>query len=523
MNNHNLSLKLFIAALVCLGVFLSFYYRFNPGGDYANYYFGSKFLIKGIPIDKIYDPASFNVLISDEGINKVFINYAPVPPFSLLFFIPFTVVDFYTSKVLFNLISVFIFCFSLYRFLEFVNFQNKFLPFLFLIIIMPVRNNIILGQSYLLLIFFLMEGYILSENKKQFSSSFLFAIPIVLKIFPAIIFIWLFITGRIKELWLTIIFCGILFLCVVPFTGFMHVWSYCTSTFPRLSAGEFNDPFSVTYQTITVLLRRLFVYDGMMNTHVWISSPLLFNVLNTLVIGFIFTAGIYVLRQYMQNTLFTFGFVVFLGLLISGYGTSYSLILLTIPAVDLLKENESLSLKITYAVLLILITVFPVHLFLKTSFPFQYIRLWLLLIVFTIMLSKRKLKISLWNYCIIIALLSIPVIFRYMKKEDESSYYLNSEPSALLLDFNIHQDKLMVYYFNDNGKDSTLYSTNFKVNKIEELPIINNQVLYQHTPLTFGGDLKKKAMLINGEELLYLSDKGKGVGLYSLRKLIINK
>ena len=522
LNSSSLLLRLFIAILVCIGIVITFYYSFKPGGDYANYYFGSKFLVQGIPVDKIYDPACFNVLISEEGIKQVFVNYGPIPPFSLLFFIPFTALDFYTSKLLFNLVSVLVFSFSLYGFLKFINFENKLIPFLLLIIIIPLRNNIILGQTYLLLAAFLMQGYILSVNKKQFISSFLFAIPIVLKLFPAVILLWLFITGRIKEFWLTVIFCAFLFLSVIPFTSFHHLFSYVVLTFPRLAAGEFNDPFSITYQTCTVLLRKLFVYDGMMNPYPWFDSPILFNILNTAIIGLLLTAGISLLRKYRESNLFTFGFIFLLGLLISGYGTSYSLILLILPAIGLLLEEKlKLSLKIVYTILLILITTFPVHLFFNAPFPFQYIRLWLLLIVFIIIIIKKEPPIPLRSYGIIAALLFIPVILRYMKKQDKSSYYLKNEPSALLLNFKIDKNNLIVDYFNDNGKDSILYPICSVVNNPKELPIINNQIIYQNMPITYGSDFKKKAILVNDKEVIYLSDKGKGVGLYSLRKLMV--
>ena len=63
-------------------------------------------------------------------------------------------------------------------------------------------------------------------------------------------------------------------------------------------------------------------------------------------------------------------------------------------------------------------------------------------------------------------------------------------------------------------------ATGFPVTDTAPLELRNNQIFYHGRQLTTTTDSKKKPMLINGSFILYLSDKNRGPGFYTLRKLI---
>jgi hypothetical protein len=46
-----------------------------------------------------------------------------------------------------------------------------------------------------------------------------------------------------------------------------------------------------------------------------------------------------------------------------------------------------------------------------------------------------------------------------------------------------------------------------------------NQLFYKGKQLTFSRDRKKKPMLATDGSIVYLSDKNRGVGFYTLRKI----
>lgn len=49
--------------------------------------------------------------------------------------------------------------------------------------------------------------------------------------------------------------------------------------------------------------------------------------------------------------------------------------------------------------------------------------------------------------------------------------------------------------------------------------ISDNQVYYQNEQLTFDHSNKQKSIIINGNEIVFLSDKNRGIGFYELRKI----
>ena len=55
----------------------------------------------------------------------------------------------------------------------------------------------------------------------------------------------------------------------------------------------------------------------------------------------------------------------------------------------------------------------------------------------------------------------------------------------------------------------------------EEIEILDNQIYYKNEQLTFDHSNKKDAVLINGNEVVFLSDKNRGIGFFDLRKMWI--
>ena len=160
----------------------------HPIGDFGNYYYGSKFWRQGIDPLKFYQSIHFfNSEIRQYETGIFFENYTPVPPFSLLFYLPFTLLKLSLAKVIFNLLGLFVFCFSLQRLIKVLNvFSPAFylLPFIFL---QPLYSNFHHGQAYLLVAALLFEFYIALQGNKRTTQALIIALLFCLKIFPAFI------------------------------------------------------------------------------------------------------------------------------------------------------------------------------------------------------------------------------------------------------------------------------------------------------------------------------------------------
>ncbi|MCX6274305.1 MAG: glycosyltransferase family 87 protein, partial [Bacteroidetes bacterium] len=262
-------------AFALLGIVLSIVFFSSPIHDFGNYYFGSKFALQGVNIRDIYEPYKFNLLIRNlPGFQdlKFLYNYAVVPPFTLLCYLPFTVTDVYTSKLLFNIISVLGFSFSLFRLLRHLKIVSPLVLLLPLLLFIPFRNNILFGQTYLLLTAFLMTGFVAEEKNKNTMAAIFYALTIALKISPAILLLYMLARKNYKAFSVTILFSSIFFLSSVYFTGWEFMKQYFLEFIPRMSTNEINNPWATTYQSITVLLRNLFIHDQLLNPTAMFSS-----------------------------------------------------------------------------------------------------------------------------------------------------------------------------------------------------------------------------------------------------------
>jgi hypothetical protein len=277
--------------LSALGIFFSIFFFNHPVHDYGNYYFGSTFALQGVNIRDIYEPYKFNLLIRDQpGMlhQEFFDNYAVVPPFTLLFYIPFTLADVYTSKFAFNIFSVFVFCFFLLRLLRHQDIQSPFVFLLLLIFIVPFRNNILFGQTYLLVTGFLLAGFVAEEKKKNLAAAIFYSLAIAHKISPAILLLYLIARKNFRSVFLTTLFTAALFLASVYITGWNFMKEYFLDYIPRMSVNEINNPYATTYQSITILLRNLFIPDQLLNPSAIFNSPVTFFILSGLCTGTLF-------------------------------------------------------------------------------------------------------------------------------------------------------------------------------------------------------------------------------------------
>jgi hypothetical protein len=104
--------------------------------------------------------------------------------------------------------------------------------------------------------------------------------------------------------------------------------------------------------------------------------------------------------------------------------------------------------------------------------------------------------------------------------DDDKSRILLAGPSPLIYQFAVEQDRLVYYYWDKEGTHEVV--TDSGVFTTADIPIIDNQLVYNGKTLTQSKDLKKQAMLVNGSQIVYLSDKNRGVGFYTLRVIPVN-
>jgi|GEM_PF-293016 len=538
-----------------LGVCL-YHSQVVPWSDFAGYYTGSHLLLKG-DYTAAYDMKALNDHIAAAGYKTGLVSYAPFPPFTSLIFAPFTILPMGMAKLLFNLLSALLFLFTVARAIHQLSISRYFALVIPIIFFIPIVNNIFFGQAYLLLCSLLLEGFLAHQRRRLTLSSLLWGTAILLKLFPALLFLFLLFRRKYRALLYLSIACALLLTGSLLING-IHSWEYYIAhILPKVNNGQLNDPFTYIFQSAFMLFKKAFIYDALLNPHPFINSPFIFIAIMALFKALILTICIvrtnqrFVVRRTdirsfrkmghlstkthfpdtptlgkKDDDLLSFAVWMTASILLSPNGSSYSLVLLLIPLLALANQLYHfkaihMGIAITATVLLLVACNIPVTRL--SSFPLwaQFPRLYLLLAFFIILTSPWT---KYWNtrltagLAILFFLLALPGLDR---NRDSSTYLLDREEHLYICDYEIRNNSLVYYYMDQDGRHEV--STGFRVYAAtnDGLALKNEQIWYKGRQMTTGPDRKKKPTLINNEYIVYLSDKDRGVDFYTLRQLTI--
>ena len=304
------------------------------GNDFANSYFGAIFFAQGKFDVGIFDPYTFNKRIYDLGYPNLFLSYNPNPPSTAIFFVPFTFLSLDTAKLLFNILTSCLFLLSTYRLCRQLEINWSFIMLsLAIVFFIPMRNQILFGQSYFLIFVLLVEGFIAHERKKTVLASILWGVAILLKIFPAIIFLFLIIKKEWRQTLYLSMTCGVMLVISLIFQG-MEVWKeYLFVVLPRNNQGEIQATYISSYQSGLMLFKYLFIKDEYLNPDPLIDSVTLFK--TSLVLFKAAVVGCCTIMLLYRKDILSFGVALLCGMLISPYGSTYSTLLLLILLVGI--------------------------------------------------------------------------------------------------------------------------------------------------------------------------------------------
>lgn len=533
--------------MVVMGVFLN-RSRSVPWSDYAGYYFGGRELLKGHYMGA-YHMKTLNDEVAAQGYKGVLVSYAPFPPFTSLVFAPFTILPLESSKWLFNLFSALLFVVTLWRCIRYFNITPYIALVVPVIFFIPLVNNLFFGQSYLLLCSLLLEGYLAYRKEKPILSSFLWAIAILFKLFPALIFLFLLLRRKYRSFLYLGIACGILLLPSLAVNG-LDAWKfYVSRILPKMSNGELNDPFTFIFQSFYMLAKRAFIQDQLLNPHPLLYNPYLFAGAMALFKALILSVCVLLTLRRKEDDFLPFAVWITASMLISPNGSSYSLILLVIPLLALAVRSfpsrvpgaaipaptgsparpataaRSVVDRQTTVAALLLLAACMVPVIHLSSYPLwaQFPRLYLLLLFFGVLAGPLKKALDIRLIAGLSILFFGVEIPRLQTDKDPSSYLLTREEHLYIYDYTIKNGRLVYYYRDEKGSHETPTGYPVYFTAADSLSLQNNQIWYKGRQLTFSPDQKEKALLVNDEYIIYLSDKNRGVEFYTLRQLRLDE
>lgn len=507
-----------ILPLLLLCLFYVYKATAFPIHDFANYYFGGYFLRQHTFTINTYFPYLFNKEIVVLGYAPSFAGFAPNTPFLAMLLYPFTFISLAAAKLVFNTISAILFIISIYRLSQFYKINWVYLVLIPLIFFIPIRNELLFGQVYLLLFFLLTEFWLANEKNQQFKAALFLCCAIFLKVFP-VLFVLIFLCKKQFKPLFYMLGISILMLGISLLFIDFDVWSiFIKDALFKASNGEIASAYVDNYQSVFMFLKRLLVFDANENPSGFLNYPNLFIALIIGVKIMLIAVGYYISKAY-KNLLIVFSFWIFASILISPYGSTYTFVLLVFPFFALLKSEISNSKKIAFCGLLLLVNNFPLSFFIENSFPISYLRLLFLVLLFGLFLLDLRQSIN-WKMVAVFTFIPMVLLLIFRKNETINSTLVIEKSPLLIYDYQIKNNQLTYFYWNEKGENSV--SIPFKTSSANELDIKENQIVSKNKILTFDKSHKYKPMLLDNKTVIYLSDYGRGIGFYTLRKINLN-
>ena len=486
----------------------------KPVHDFANYYFGGEFLGNGRFSANIYFPQWFNWQIVADGHAPAFAGFAPNTPFLALLFYPISLLPIATAKVVFNLISAALLLFSLKRLADFYRIAPRYLFLIPIVFAIPLRNEILFGQVYLLLFFFLAESWLAYEKKQSAKTAIFLSLAIMLKVFPVLLLVFFTFRKDFKIVAYAVAGCFLLTLATLPFCA-IDTWQfYLTDVLAKASNGEIASGFEPNYQSPFMFLRQWLVYDAVENPGGWFTSPAIFS---AVIFAFkikVLAIGWQLIRK-VQSQLHAFSYWIFACILISPYGSTYTFVLMLFPYFAIAKSQIGKWQKVAMLALIFLLSNFPLSVFIDLAYPMSYLRFFVLIAFFALLVSTLWRLVN-WKIVAACSLVGFGLKLTMPIPESPGKLLLHASP-LLVYDYEIKNQKLTYSYW--DGKGGHRASMPFESASVMPADLIRNQVYFHGKKLVYDKSHKRKPMIIDGKTLIYLTDAGRGIGFYTLRKI----
>ena len=182
--------------------------------DFFQDYASARNYLEGLPVytnQAIAIERYLGIKMDDNKQRYIIVNAHP--PTSILLFIPITFLDYADAQLVWNLISLGLFIFTLWRIFRELSIRISLWmlpPFIiFLLTCSPLRQQLNEGQLNFLLLFILVEVWIANRSERNYLAGGLIGIAASIKLFPGFMFLY-FVLRRKWQSILSGIICFIL-------------------------------------------------------------------------------------------------------------------------------------------------------------------------------------------------------------------------------------------------------------------------------------------------------------------------
>ncbi len=494
--------------------------------DFSNSFFAAHIAKNTTNIeDIIFDIYSFNQYIWKEGYTEVFADFYINSPFNGFVFYPLTVFkNAYLAKLIFNLISCLLFLITIYKLaikeLKKDLWWITLIPLLFFV---PIKNQILFGQSYFLVLSLVIFGYLMIKNNRENITSLLFSFAILIKIFPLFYIISFVFHWKPKMILKTSLICLLLILISMSILDFELWRTYVFEIIPNTIANKSAISFQYSAQSIDVFLKRVFIYDSYHNPTANFDSKEAYIIIKWVVKSFILGIAISISLQKKEDLFVLLSVWIVTLFLLQSNTATYTQIFWLIPLYHMIKQRQKHKvLTYTFVLILFIMCNFPFNIFVDAHIIFRFSRLWFMLFLGFIFYAGFSKALN-YKMILVVLLILAPLQYKLFidEKGTKSNYALDKKKYFIIYDYSLQNNHIAYNAIGINGPETEL--TNILVSHIDTTRCViqNNQIYCDQKQVTFDYSLKKKPMLINNS-VYYLTDLRARRGAYTLKKIVLD-
>jgi len=289
---------LLLAALVGLFVWRALIPAWSlENSDFPNYYLAARLYRQGYSLDRVYEWMWLQRQKDHAGLQNPVATYVPVTLLSILPALPFSSFPPLVAKRCWVIVDLILLGLAGILANRLTGLGARRIAIFTFLTIFPLRSNVILGQQHVLVLLLLTLAAWLYFSHRPASSGAVLALAAALKIYPAL-FVFYFLRKRQWGGLAGLVF-GALGLAALSLWlfGYEAHRAYVWEVLPRAMRGESVDPYHIFSQSVSALLRRLFISEPELNPQPLVHWPVAYAILQPLWQALIFVPFLWLISS----------------------------------------------------------------------------------------------------------------------------------------------------------------------------------------------------------------------------------
>jgi hypothetical protein len=246
------------------------------GSDFPQYYLGAKLVAEHYSLDRFYDWIWLQRIANHFGVHHELVGFSGLTPFSTFPLLPLVWLEVMQAKHVWVLLNIGILVATVHVLSKTCGLTARKTWLIALLAVIPLRNDLALGQMHLLVFALLVLGWRFHLRGKQVAGGCCIALAGALKIYPLFYCFYFLVKKRWNALGAavaTTVACGVASLVLFGKTATnVFLWRQL----PRLLNGEALNPYLTSSTSTAAMFHGLFLFEPEWNPHPLVSSPLLY-------------------------------------------------------------------------------------------------------------------------------------------------------------------------------------------------------------------------------------------------------